>query len=186
MPVENTSLIGRLWRATRLDPSLYREVRQDQRATRQALAVVGGVALAHGAGDVFRAVLALGETDRLVIAWLFGVPAELTFWVSGSLVIMGIGSLFGAPPTYPTVIRSFGFAAAPGLLIVFAAVGSAYLPPPVVLTPIAILRLAAAFLAIRSSLDLGPMRSVVTLVLVVVAGLAAAIVTARLVTSVVD
>jgi hypothetical protein len=187
MRAERRSLIRRVWRAMRLDPSVYREVGQDEGATGQAIAVVGAVALAHGLGDVLRAVLASSEfDDNPATAWLFGVPAEISFWVAASMVIMGIGSLLGARRTYPTVVRSFGFAAAPGLLIVVAALVSASLPPLVVLAPIAVLRLAAAFLAVRASLAWGSLRSAVTLVLAVAAGLAAASATARLVGSVID
>jgi hypothetical protein len=122
MRAERKSLIRRVWRAMRLETSVYREVRQDEGATRQAIAVVGAVALAHGLEDVLRAVLASSEfDDNPATARLFGMPAEISFWVAASLVIMGIGSLLGARRTYPTVVRSFGFAAAPGLLIVVAA-----------------------------------------------------------------
>lgn len=171
----------------RLDQSLYREVRGDERATGQAIAIVVSVALAHGLGNVLRAILLSNETgDDPVTAWLFGVPAEISFWVMASVVIVGVGSVFGARRHYATVIRPFGFAAAPGVLIVLAAVLSVYLPPAVVLAPIVVLRLAAAFLAVRATLGLGTLKSSVTLVLAVAAGLAAAIATARLVGSLVD
>jgi hypothetical protein len=171
----------------RLDPSLYHEVRRDEQATGQAIAVVLSVAVAHGLGDVLRAIVLSSQTgDNPATAWLFGVPAEISFWVMASLVIRGVGSLFGARRDYSTVIRAFGFAAAPGLLVVLGAALSAYLPPAVVLAPIVVLRLAAAFLAVRATLGLGTMKSTLTVVLAVAAGLAAAIATARQVGSLVD
>jgi hypothetical protein len=93
----------------RLDPSLYHEVRRDEQATGQAIAVVLSVAVAHGLADVLRAILLSSQTgDNPATAWLFGVPAEISFWVMASLVIMGVGSLFGARRDYSAVIARSG------------------------------------------------------------------------------
>ena len=50
MAADETSIVGRMMRAAKLDASLYEEVEHDPEATNQALIVVVGTALAAGIG----------------------------------------------------------------------------------------------------------------------------------------
>ncbi len=161
---------GRMVRAARLDPALYREVREDGRATAQAVVVVVLVALAHGVGGAIRALL-LGWSP--VEGLIVGPVGELLFWVAASFVIYLVGRYaFRGTATYDEVARPFGFAVAPGLLILVAASvsggGERFLLPVIFLW-----RLAASFVAVRQAFGLGWVRTAVTLVAGVAAGLVA-------------
>jgi hypothetical protein len=162
---ESGKLLNRVIRAARLDVSLYREVRDDVTATKQALAVVALVAIAHGAAGMIRTV-SFGWGDP-VIGSLFGVLGEISFFLGASLVIYLLGKfVFGAKATYAQVLRPFGFSVVPGLLIVIAALAS--LPEifgdqaPVLILLIA-WRLAAGYVAVWQALSLGTLRSIVIL-----------------------
>jgi mannose/fructose/N-acetylgalactosamine-specific phosphotransferase system component IID len=102
----------RLIRASRLDASLYEEVEGDQSATGQALAVVvlASLATGIGAGGGLRG-LAIG-----LIAWLLGwyLWSVLTYWIGTRLLPES-----GTQATLGEMLRTIGFAQAPGILRVF-------------------------------------------------------------------
>lgn len=169
-------------RAAVLDPALYREVRDDRRATAEGVAVVLSVATAHGAGAIVRALLGGDETaDRWQTAWIFGVTGELVYWSVAVLVVYGGAALvLRAPASLTALIRVLGYAAAPGVLIAPAAALSAVLPPPALLVPILLLRLAASALALRVGTGLGWLRSLALVMLASAAALAAVAAATRL------
>jgi len=126
----NDSLQSRMIRAARLDPSLYGEVRDDPEALRQAILVVLLTAVATGIG--------FGEGDLQLIAksaifamlgWF--LSAQLT-WLVGTRLLpertpaleaRGDGKsgdpvegAAGAPATPAQLLRTIGFANAPGLV----------------------------------------------------------------------
>ena len=109
-------------------------------------------------------------------AWLFGLPAEIAFWIVASSVVFLVGRIVGGTGSYPEVVRAMGFASAPGVLIAVAAVASTLVPAPVFLVPIVVWRLAAYFLAVQHALRLGHWRALITLLISVGAGLAAVVV----------
>ena len=161
----------RIVRAARLDPALYAEVREDAAAGMQAAAVVLLVALAHGVGGTIRA-LRLGWSP--VEGFVLGPAGELLFWVAASVAIFLMGRhIFGGAATYGEVARPFGFAAAPGLLILVAAAASGVGGESFLLPVIFLWRLAASFVAVRQAFALGPVRTTVTLLAGVAAGVLA-------------
>jgi hypothetical protein len=174
--------MARAARAAILDAAVYREVRDDRRATAQAVAVVVVVAAAHGAGDVIRAVFIGDEIDsRWQTAWVFGITGELVYWAVATLLVYAGGALvFRARASATMVVRVLGFAAAPGVLIVPAAALSAALPPPAVLLPILLVRLFAGVLATRAGMSLGWLRSIALFVVASAVGLAAVVAATRL------
>ncbi len=176
-----SGLLGRIFRAARLDPALYAEVREDASSGAQATAVVLLVALAHGAGGVMRALL-LGWSP--VEGFILGPVGELLFWVAASVTIYLVGRYaLGGTATYREVARPFGFAAAPGLLILVAASASGAGGETLLLPVIFLWRLAAGFVAVRAAFGLGPVRTTVTLLAGVVAGALAVGVILRLLVS---
>ncbi len=168
-----TSLLHRTGRALQLNRNFYNEVRADLSATPHAVTIVVLVALAHAAGGLLRGIW---------FGWnpwsgaLFGLLGELTFFIVASCVIYGTASVvFGAKTTYGAVLRSFGFATTPGLLILIAAVASllgmgAEAP---VLALLLMWRLAAGLIAVYQTVSIGIVKSVITYVFGVAAGLAA-------------
>ena len=166
-----SGLLERMLAAARLDPALYSEVREDASAGAQATVVVLLVALAHGVGGAIRALL-LGWNP--VEGFILGPAGELFFWVAASVVIYLVGRYaLGGGATYGQVARPFGFAAAPGLLILVAASASGVGGETFLLPVIFLWRLATGFVAVRRAFGLGPVRTTVTLLAGVVAGLVA-------------
>lgn len=160
-------------RAARLDASLYAEVKENGSATAHAVIVVVLVALVHGAGGIVRSS-AFGR-DRIVESFVIGVAGEIAFWAIASSAIYAVGRyVFGVSiTTYDQVMRTFGFACTPGLLILVAAVTSVYSGSGqvLVLVMIVVWRMAAGFLAVRQVLGLDIGRSVITLLVGTICGL---------------
>jgi len=150
---------------------LYEEVKANTTSPVSALGVVALVALAHGAGGFVRAV-AFFKRDPPAEGFLIGVQGEIVFWVGSSFVIYLIGRyLLGSTTTYGQVLRPLGFAAVPGLLILFAALASLVDAQVVVFAVLAPWRLATSFVAVERALEVGRPKSAVALLLGVVCGL---------------
>jgi len=115
-----TAFAHRLLGAAALDVETYEEVEADRGATIQALAVVVVSSLATGVG-----ASGLGRTAGAATAniFLFSIAALLG-WAAWALLIMQIGGrLLPEPDTRVDVtelLRTLGFAAAPGMLRIFA------------------------------------------------------------------
>jgi 4-hydroxybenzoate polyprenyltransferase len=130
-----------------LDPATFEDIEADTRAGMQSVVVVLGVTAAGGlagmglgfvglAGFLTAAIMMLG-------AWLV--------WVS---LIATLGTTILAEPVTRSsareLLRTLGFASAPGLLLAFAAMRSA---APLVFGVVAVWMVAAAVIAVRQALD---------------------------------
>jgi hypothetical protein len=138
-------LVTRMIRAARLDPALYEEVEADRRAMGQALAVVLLSGLAAGVG-----ALRLGGVPALAIGTLGAVGG----WFVWALLTYLIGAkLFPEPQTQSDLgemLRTIGFASAPGLVRVFGLIPGA---TDGVFFAAAIWMLIAMVIAVRQALD---------------------------------
>lgn len=106
----------RIVRAAKLDTHLYEEVEADTGATRQALGVVVLASVAAGIG-----------AGRLNLGGMvFGAAVALVAWVVWAYLIYWIGTrLLPEPQTrasHGELLRTLGFASAPGLLRVLGVV----------------------------------------------------------------
>jgi hypothetical protein len=133
--------------AAALDASTYETVEADQQATRQAVLVVVLSSLAAGVGA--------GGWDGPSVGTLLAVTAvALVTWVAWAFLILEIGDRFlresSTQVTTLELLRTVGFAAAPGLFQVFA------LFPPLTM-PVFIgtwlWMLVAMVVAVRQALD---------------------------------
>ncbi len=111
------SIQDRIIRAAKLDARLYEEVEADRDATGQAMAVVVMSALAAGIGSLGSGGLVglVGGTIMALVGWL--VWAFLTYFIGTRLL--------PEPQTkadYGELLRTIGFASAPGLIRVFGLV----------------------------------------------------------------
>jgi len=156
--VTGSALARRMWRAARLEAQLYEEVEADPRSLRQAGAVVGLVCAAGAAGGW----LAGAGPERLAIDLL----EPLVLWLGGSAFAYMVGATFLRGPhtrtDFAEVLRTTGFAFAPGLLRALA-----FLPPEDRLGfAVAALGdlwiLAAAVVAVRQALDFSTPRALGT------------------------
>jgi len=150
------SVVERVIGAARLDPRAYEDVERDEAATGTALAIVVLSAIANGIGN-------LGNDG--VIGLIVGV----IFGVIGFVLYAGIAYLVGAKlfataetrVTWGQLIRTLGFAQAPGILYVLGilpAVGG------LIRFVVGVWILVASIIAIRQACDFSTGRAVLTAV----------------------
>jgi hypothetical protein len=147
-----------MWRAARLEADFYEEVEAEKRSIVQA-AVVVALACAAGACGSWLAGLPAG---RIVV----DIVEPLVLWIGGSVFSYMVGATFFRGPETETdfleVLRTTGFAFAPGLLRFFAFV------PPVDIAGFLIAFLGdawvlvAAVVAVRQALDFTTARAIGT------------------------
>jgi hypothetical protein len=147
-------------RAARLEAALYEEVEADRRSLAQALVVV----LLASAAGALGSWLAAHPPARVALELI----EPLVFWIGASLFsYMAGASFFRGPHThtdFPEVLRTTGFAFAPGVLRVLGGL------PPVDVAglhlPVAVLAdvwiAIAAVVAVRQALDFTTLRAVGT------------------------
>ncbi len=140
----NSVFVNRIFRACKLDVSLYEEVEADKSATFQAGLVVVLSSLAAGVG-----ALHLGASNFLMAPVL-----SLISWYVWAYLIYLIGTkLFPEPNTksdHGELLRTIGFSSAPGLIRVFG-----FTPDLMTITFIGggIWMLVAMIVAVRQALD---------------------------------
>lgn len=111
----------RLLGAAMLDAGMYEGIEADRQTTWQALAAVVMASLAAGVGA--------GEWLGSRAVTLMVVPAlAVLTWSAWAMLVLQIGTrLLPGPETdadWGQVLRTTGFAAAPGLLLVFGVIGA--------------------------------------------------------------
>lgn len=108
------SLINRTFRAAKLDVHLYEEVEADRSALRQAMIVVILSGIAAGVGSI-------SQGGALGVA--MGTVMGLVGWYIWAFIIYFIGTKFLPEPQTESnvgeLLRTIGFASAPGLIRVF-------------------------------------------------------------------
>jgi hypothetical protein len=141
------SFTVRLFGAAALDPEAYEDVEADRGATGQAALVVILSSLAAGIG-----ARTPGSGSVWNILWISGV--SLVAWAAWALVTYEIGSrLMPEPDTRVDVgqlLRTLGFASAPGLIRVLGVLPGIAVP---VFAVSAVWMLAANVVAVRQALD---------------------------------
>lgn len=158
----STSFLGRMVRAARLDAGVYEEVEADTSATWQALSVVLLYSICAGIGS------GLGTLPHITVGGFFwnlfvGLLSALAFWLIWSLITYIIGTTLLKGPetsaTYGELLRTIGFSATPGVLMLFSFVP--FVGWAVSLAALAWM-LAAMVLAVRQALDFGTGRAIAT------------------------
>lgn len=137
------SIGARMMGAAALNIDTYEEVEHDQEATAQAAMVVLLVALCQAIG-----AWELGPIGAGRIALI-----ELATWFTWAGVTFVVGEkIFQGEATWGELLRTLGFAKAPGVLYVF---GIVPLLGWSVSAVVGIWMLVTAFVAIRQALDIG-------------------------------
>jgi hypothetical protein len=147
------SFVERLLGALRLDASVYDEVEHDAGALPQAAGVVALAAVCAGVGNAAAGGAGLvGAVIGAVIGWL-----------AGAAIIWFVGvRLMEHSSDYPELLRTIGFASAPQLLLVLAAIP---LLGSVVRVAVLFWGLAAYVVAVREALDVETGRAVLVCVI---------------------
>jgi hypothetical protein len=137
--------VNRIIRAAKLDADLYEEVEADTGAMRQAMGVVMLASLAAGIGSA--AQTGMGGL-------LMGTLSALAGWYIWALLVYLIGAkLLPQPQTRAThgeLLRTLGFAAAPGMLRIFGIISPL---TGIVFLVASFWMLAAMVIAVRQALD---------------------------------
>lgn len=153
MPVGSRSFIDRMKGAAMLDVPTYEEVEADHSATGQAAGVVVLSAIALGIG-------AAAAGGRGIFG---GLIAALVGWLVWAGVTYLIGDkLLGGTATWGELLRTIGFAHAPGVLMVLAIIP---LLGWLVTAVVGIWMLIAGVIAIRQALDFSTGKAIGTALL---------------------
>ena len=146
-------IVDRMKGAAMLDVATYEEVEADTTATGQAAIVVAIVAVAS----------AIGGAGRGGFGVIAGLLAALVGWLIWSGVTYLIGDkLLKGTATWGELLRTIGFAQAPGVLLVLAIIP---ILGGLVRFVVSIWVLIAGIIAIRQALDFGTGKAVLTAVL---------------------
>jgi hypothetical protein len=141
-----TQFFRRLIGALVLDAGAYEDIEADWHASMQSVIVVAAVCVAGGIAGMG---LGLGAA-----AFVSGAVIALGAWLVWAAVIVALGtSVLAEPQTktdIPQLLRVLGYASAPGLFVVLAAMRAA---APFVMLMVAVWMTAAAVLAVRQALD---------------------------------
>jgi hypothetical protein len=146
-------LVGRMIGAATLSVDTFEEVEADDTATGQAAVVVAMVAVAT----------AIGSSGQGLGAALLSPLAALLGWVVWAGVTLFIGTkLFGGTADWGEMLRTLGFASAPGILLLLVALP---LVGPIVNLVVPLWMLVAGIVAIRQALDFTTGKAVLTAVI---------------------
>ena len=148
--VTRGSLVQRMLGAAMLNVATYEEVEADRTATTQAAAVVAIAAVAS----------AIGAWNAGLGTVISALLLQLFWWGVASGIVYLIGTkLFGGTADWGELLRTMGFAQAPGVLMILGII-------PVVGMIVAIIvgiwMLVTAIVAIRQALDVTTGKAVLT------------------------
>ena len=144
------SIVDRMRGAALLDVNTYEAVEADRNATGQAFVVVVIVAICQG----------IGAYEGGAVGIIAGVMGAILGWLLWSGVTMLVGTkLFGGTADWGELLRTLGFAQAPGVLAVMGVVALLRLPLGLL---IPLWQLVTGIVAIRQALDFGTGKAVLT------------------------
>lgn len=160
MAVTQASLTDRMMRAAKADVALYEEVEHDETATQQAAIVVAIVAIASAIGALIGA--AMGGRN-VIGAIIIGLVGAFLGWIIWSYVTYFVGTrFFGGTATPGELLRTIGFAQAPGVLNILSFI-------PVIGWLISLLAgiwsLWLGIVAVRQALDFDTGKAVLTVII---------------------
>jgi Yip1 domain len=158
----SNTLTDRMQRAARLDTQLYAEVEADRTATTQALLVVVIVAVASGIGAAV-----LGGLGTMLPSLFAGVMREIFGWAVFSFAAFYVGTrMFGGTATWGGLLRTLGFAHAPGVLYLFT-----FIPVlgPLIALAAFVWTLIASYIAVRQAHRLDGGKTIATVIVAAVA-----------------
>lgn len=149
-------MIDRIIRAIRLDPTLYRQVADDESLTTEAVIIVVVVALIGGLGVAF-------SSEQGLIAYILQVLNNLLVgWLLWAVVAYFVGNALGGRSSVGEMARTLGYANAPRLLSVFGFI------PCIgwIVSAIGwVLSLVAGVIAVRESMEFDTGKALITVVI---------------------
>ena len=147
------SLTDRMIGAALLNIQTYEAVERDESATTQAALVVMLVAVCE----------AIGSLQGGFLGATYAAVASLIAWIVWAGVTYVIGDkIFGGEATWGELLRTIGFAQAPGVLFLL---GVLPLAGELVSGVVSIWIVIAGFIAIRQALDIGNLKTFLTVLI---------------------
>ena len=164
-------MFDRIVRAIRLDPTLYRQVADDEQYTTEAFMIVLIVSLFSAGGAAIGAAMA--DTNPVLTFITNLLSTVLLGWLLWAVIAYFVGTALDGKSGITEMARTLGYANAPGLLGVFA-----FIPciGPLVALAGVLLSLVAGVIAIRESMEFDTTKAVITAVLGFVAYIVARII----------
>lgn len=159
-PMGSASLVDRMIRAARLDPTLYEEVERDETATTQALLVVVISSLSSGIGSALSQALAGQDAAGIGFGLVVGLFSALIVWFIWAFITNLVGTTFlGGTAVFGELLRTLGFSNAPGALLILS-----FIPVlgGILSFIVWIWGLAAMVVAVRQALDFSTGRAILT------------------------
>lgn len=155
-----------MFRAITLESDFYEEVEAEKESIRQATFIVLLVCIAGGTGTFLRDVVIGNETLAVASFWVtVDLVEPMIIWLFGSAFAYMVGATFFKGPETETdfleVLRTTGFAFAPGLLRFFAFMSPAKLGVGITLAG-DLWMLVCGVVAVRQALDFTTARAVGT------------------------
>jgi hypothetical protein len=152
----------RMYRASRLDSALFREVKRDTAAAWQAVVAVALAGLCSGIGFGLAGFFKMAGSLSL-LGLFIGMLGAFFLWLVWSFCAWLIGTKMlrgsGAKATFRELLRTMGFAVSPAVLGIFVFVP---LIGGVILLVAILWVLVALLLALKQSLDVNPGRAAAT------------------------
>lgn len=149
------SLIERMIGAAKLDVSVYEEVEHDRGATSQAAIVVAIVAICT----------AIGQYNLGPEMAVMGILAAFISWLIWAILTYLIGTkAFGGTADVGEMLRTLGFAQAPGVLLILSFIP---LLGGLIAIVVWIWTTIAAVIGIRQALDFDTSKAVLTAVITI-------------------
>ncbi|HSG07971.1 MAG TPA: YIP1 family protein [Longimicrobiales bacterium] len=147
------SLVERMIGAAFLNVDTYEEVEHDRSATRQAAVVVAMVAVAQAIGSSALGFMGAGRAAVMaLVGW--AVWAGIAYLVGDKIL--------GGTASWGELLRTLGFAQAPGVLMVLGLIPLLGTP---ILFVVSIWMLGAAFIGMRQALDFGNGKTMATVLI---------------------
>jgi hypothetical protein len=148
--------VERIKGAALLDVDTYEEVEADTNATLEAAGVIALVAVASAIGAAGSGATAIiAGVLSAVVGW--GVWAGITYLIGDKLL--------GGTATWGELLRTLGFAQAPGLLLALGIVPGFRI---IIALVVGIWTLITGIIAIRQALDFGTGKAIITAILGVI------------------
>jgi hypothetical protein len=150
-------VFDRILRAIRLDPTVYREIAEDEGAMSQAAIIVIVVSLLSAIGS---SIAADNFITTMIVSW---ITAIVIGWIGWAILTYFVGStLFGGRSSIAEMMRVLGFASAPRLLGIFGIIPCLGWIAALIG---AILSFIAGFIAVRESMEFDSGKAILTVLI---------------------
>jgi len=160
------TMLSRMIRAIKLDPSLFQEVEEDSDASNQAMLIVIISSICAGLGSMLKSMIfggiSIGFRIRItsnLMNGLVGVSSALLGWMIWSLITYFVGTkILAGPETeadYGELLRTIGFSSSPGIFRVLSFL-------PLISLIVGIWELASMIIAVKEALELDSIRAILT------------------------